>query len=88
MSGSRLDILKKQISSAAAGMAITSEWQRRFFVLSDGKMQYWYSEPDYLQGKPGCLEMPIDIARCVAVIGIQPTRRTPRLVVPTPERAS
>mmetsp|Transcript_30952 Transcript_30952/g.66473 ORF Transcript_30952/g.66473 Transcript_30952/m.66473 type:complete len:94 (+) Transcript_30952:412-693(+) len=56
--------LQRQASAAVLG-----EWNRRYFVLSQGSLQYWQTKEEHDAGKPGNLceplqlhgyEMPVD----------------------------
>jgi len=53
--------IKKQLSAAAASVALSREWQPRFFVLRAGKLQYWASESDFDSGQPGRLAHPVEL---------------------------
>ena len=57
--GSRLGTGLKRLAQTVGG-----EWRERFFVLSDGRLNYWKSEADYNANKPPELDSrsPIDLA--------------------------
>jgi len=55
----RASSLGRLASSVAPLMA--SEWRDRYFVLRDGRLNYWSSQADWEAGKPAALEQPIDL---------------------------
>jgi len=54
--GGRAALLGRRLATS-----VTGEWRDRFFVLRDGKLNYWASEADYDADKPAALEIPIDL---------------------------
>jgi hypothetical protein len=76
----------RRMSRALSG----NEWHDRFFVLTDdGFLQYWSSEADYRQDKPGRLDRPLALSGFEVIVDmsdrkwgfmLQPTQANGRRV--------